>query len=209
MNYIQHLSAFYSRLYNDRLFTPHHISLYMAIFQAWNAAHFENPFHVSREELMRLSKIGSVNTYYRCLKDLHKWNLIEYQPSKLISVGSRIRCITFDTTTDTTTDIRVRHYIKHNKTILNITLKEVEKFFEKENFQIAEASRFFNHYEAKGWMMGNAQIQNWQAAAINWMSNAEKFKANEKPRTTTPKDTSGPKPGNLATTTGKKYDEPL
>jgi hypothetical protein len=215
MNYIKHLSSFYSRLHEHPELTPHHISLYMAIFQSWNAAHFKNPIHVNREELMRLSKIGSVNTYIRCLKELHSWNLICYEPSRNISIGSCVRIITFDNkgdhttdnisdnTTDNTTDRSSETALRHKP-----TQKAAEEFFKKENYDVAEAVRFYSHYEANGWMMGNVPIQNWQAAAINWMSKGYQFNSGDRPRPPLRK-IAKPKPGNLAATTVKKYDEPL
>lgn len=202
MNYIQHLSAFYSRLYTDQRFTPHHISLYMALFQLWNAARFEQSFPINRQEIMQLAKIGSVNTYLKCLKDLHKWGFLEYQPSKNICIGSRIRIISFDNTTDTP----VRHLNKQNKTGLNITLKEVTDFFKKKDIDASEATRFFNYYEAKGWMMGTSMIQNWEAAAVNWIGNADKFKNYEKPGANSPSKSQS---RNLSATTAKNYGEPL
>lgn len=210
MNYILHLSAFYAKVYTDARLTPHHISLYSAIFQQWNAVHFDNPFQVNRHELMKLSKIGSINTYHRCLKELHSWNFIEYQPSKIISVGSRIRIITFDTTTDILNEPRVRHYIKPNKNILNIpTITQVESFFKKERFPEHQAKLFFNHYQATGWMMGKNEIKNWEAAAINWISNSEKFASKRKAYSIEPKSEKLNKVNSLSASTNKKYDEPL
>jgi hypothetical protein len=53
----------------------------MALFQFWNLNLFENPFPVSREEVLRLCKIRTLNTYHNCLHDLNQWGYIKYQPS--------------------------------------------------------------------------------------------------------------------------------
>ena len=204
MNYIQHLNTFYTKLYHDKRLTPHHISLYMALFQLWNQCLFAEDFQINRMEVMQLSKIGSVNTYVRCLRELTQWQYVVYIPSKKISVGSIIRMITFDHTNDTS----LRHSNKQFKTLQTIqpSSEQIFKFFEKEKFPAAEANKFFNHYQANGWMIGQNPIQNWQAAAINWMLNAEKFKPYEKPQRTHKKDHSA---GHLNASTGKQYDEPL
>lgn len=45
-----------------------------------------------------------------------------------------------------------------------------------------EAERFWNYYEANGWVQGRGKsIKNWKAAARNWMKNAGKYDQ-KKPR---------------------------
>jgi hypothetical protein len=78
MNYIRHLYAFYHQVKRDDRLSPTHVSLYLAIFQYWNYNRFQNPFRIDKDELMLLSKIGSKNTYYKCLKDLHSYRYIIY-----------------------------------------------------------------------------------------------------------------------------------
>lgn len=53
----------------------------MAIFQYWNANHFRNPVSISRQELMKISKICAKATYHKCIKDLHTFGYIQYIPS--------------------------------------------------------------------------------------------------------------------------------
>lgn len=81
MNYILHLSAFFSYVKADNRLTCAHVSLYMALFQYWNYNRFRNPFPVYRDNIMQLSKIGSKDSYYRCIKDLHQAGYIFYNPS--------------------------------------------------------------------------------------------------------------------------------
>jgi hypothetical protein len=80
----------------DSRITPFHISLYMALFRRWNLNFFKNPVSVSRDELMKLSKIGSVNTYIKCLKELDQFGFIRYQPSYNPHRGSLVYLFTFD-----------------------------------------------------------------------------------------------------------------
>ncbi|NDP20384.1 MAG: transcriptional regulator [Paludibacter sp.] len=81
MNYILQLSGFFQRVAVDNRLNPTHISLYMAIFQFWNAERFQNPVSISRQELMRISKISAKATYHKCIKDLHNFGYIQYLPS--------------------------------------------------------------------------------------------------------------------------------
>jgi hypothetical protein len=81
MNYILQLSGFFQRVAADNRLNPTHVSLYMAIFQFWNAERFQNPVSISRQELMRISKISAKATYHKCIKDLHNFGYIQYLPS--------------------------------------------------------------------------------------------------------------------------------
>jgi hypothetical protein len=81
MNYILQLSGFFQKVAADNRLNPTHVSLYMAIFQYWNAERFQNPVSISRQELMRISKISAKATYHKCIKDLHTFGYIQYLPS--------------------------------------------------------------------------------------------------------------------------------
>ena len=100
MNYIRHLSGFFTRLAEDQRMTPYHISLYFALFQQWNVERFGDWFVISRSEMMQLSRIGSANTYARCIKELSDWGYISYTASSNLHSGSRVSCIRFDTAPD-------------------------------------------------------------------------------------------------------------
>jgi len=101
MNYIRHLNGFFARLAEDRRMSSYHISLYFALFQQWNADRFGEQFVITRAETMEISRLGSGNTYARCMKELSQWGYIQYIPSSNIHSGSRVSCIRFDTATDT------------------------------------------------------------------------------------------------------------
>jgi hypothetical protein len=104
MNYIRHLNGFFARLYEDKRMSSYHISLYFALFQQWNAQRFAEQFIISRAEMMELSRLGSMNTYARCMKELTEWGYITYIPSSNLHTGSRVTCIRFDTASDTAGD---------------------------------------------------------------------------------------------------------
>lgn len=101
MNYIKLLTAAFEKFYFDERLNPSHISLYMALFQAWNSCRFANEFFVNRKELMQIAKIGSNTTYHRCITDLHSWNYLSYFPSNNPFKGSKVKMIIFLPTGDT------------------------------------------------------------------------------------------------------------
>jgi hypothetical protein len=99
VNYILHLNKAFEKMNADRRLSPFHVSLYYSLFQYWNIAKFRNPISISRDDQMVASKIGSVNTYLRCLKELHSWGYIKYEPSYNPIKGSLVHLFIFDTST--------------------------------------------------------------------------------------------------------------
>jgi hypothetical protein len=69
----------------------------MALFQQWNMNMFKSPISISRSCTMPMSKIGSQNTYHKCLKDLNCWGYISYVPSRNPIKGSLVYLFSFDT----------------------------------------------------------------------------------------------------------------
>ena len=106
MNYIKHLTVAFEKM--DRLpdCSPFHLSLYIALFRFWNQNRFDNPLSVNRTDLMKAAKIGSVNTYGKCLKQLDSWKLIRYFPSHNIYQLSQFHVFAFDQEADTANDTR-------------------------------------------------------------------------------------------------------
>src|SRR5690554_105353 len=104
VNYIHHMESMLAKFANDQRITPWHTSLYLSLFQIWNRTHFKKEISIHRSELMKLSKIGSANTYAKCLRQLSEWKYIKYTPSKNQFIASKVHMFRFDTTTDTTSD---------------------------------------------------------------------------------------------------------
>lgn len=100
MNYIRHLTGFFDRAAKDYRLNATHISLYMAIFQLWNINRFKNPISISRSEIMELSKVSSKNTYHKCMKELHKYGYLRYDPSYHPLRGSWVYLFVFGTPVD-------------------------------------------------------------------------------------------------------------
>jgi hypothetical protein len=95
MNYIKHLTGFFEKVAIDKTLNPTHVSLYVALFQFWNCNRFKNPISISRDEVMRISKISSKATYHKCLRNLHTLGYINYEPSYNPFKGSHVFLFNF------------------------------------------------------------------------------------------------------------------
>ena len=95
MNYIKHLTGFFEKVAIDKTLNPTHVSLYVALFQFWKCNRFKNPISISRDEVMRISKISSKATYHKCLKNLHSLGYINYEPSYNPFKGSHVYLFNF------------------------------------------------------------------------------------------------------------------
>ena len=95
MNYIKHLTGFFDKVAKERSLNPTHVSMYVALFQFWNCNRFKNPISISRDEVMRISKISSKATYHKCLKNLHSLGYIKYEPSYNPFKGSQVYLFNF------------------------------------------------------------------------------------------------------------------
>lgn len=175
---------------------------------------------------MEISKIGSANTYTRCLKELHQFGYIKYSPSFSPIKGSLVDLYNFDkgtdkgidTSSDNSSEMVLRPSINnknHNKRVnietdnstdkkgkklklIRPDLQSVREYFMEKNVSEIEAEKFFNYYESNGWLVGGtAPMKNWQAAVRNWIINARKFTSPE------------PEKNKLSTTTEKDYEQPL
>jgi hypothetical protein len=96
VNYISHLNNFFERVKVDQTLSPLHVSLYLALFHYWNVHRFDNLFPVYRDDLMQLSKIGSKNTYHKCIRELHQAGYILYYPAPFKYLPVAITMIRFD-----------------------------------------------------------------------------------------------------------------
>ena len=111
MNYIFHLTGFYDKIQEDNRLNPTHISLYLALFQFWNLNRFRNPISISRNEMMKLSKISAFGTYHKCIKELQEFGYIEYNPAPNPDKGSLVTPWSFD----------------NSEQVQNLNLKRIKK----------------------------------------------------------------------------------
>jgi hypothetical protein len=78
------------RMSKDQRLIATHISLFSALFIQWQRNSFANPFAVTRRELMAFSKIASIATYHKCIRELDEYGYIRYQPSYHPKLGSQV-----------------------------------------------------------------------------------------------------------------------
>ena len=163
MNYIKHLTGFFDKVINDHTLNPTHISLYIALFQFWNCNRFRNPISISRDEVMRISKISSKATYHKCLKNLHALGYLRYEPSYNPYKGSMVFMFNFsdnlkpkskkkpinkpvegklNTSSNTTTEQAEVSYINNTNSTNNI--KSLKK---EEQIQNSDLENFNCHFE--------------------------------------------------------------
>jgi hypothetical protein len=223
MNYIKHLNKIMELFYEDNRLLSSHISMYMALFQVWNANRFLNPTSINRTEIMKAAKINSFSTYTKCLRELHEWQYLEYIPSHNPMHGTRIifynfctsDCKSKCTTTPTETvepTVQLLYINKSNKnkeseTAHAPTLEEVFIFFKGKEFPEQEAEKFYNYFQSNGWKVGGkTPMKDWQAAARNWMLNTGKFNTHDRTKQSSQQQ---PKAGKLHTGNDKDYSEPL
>ena len=227
MNYIKHLNGILEQFSKDNRLNPTHISLYLALFQIWNYNRFPKDFHINREEVMKISKIGSTATYHKCIKELSHWKYILYSPSHNPFKGSKVKLFNFESSykEDINLDRSLNEqalisYININKQNINfIKLEAIAKeklildFFKKENYPELEAKKFFNHYQGIGWKVGGkTKIVDWQATARSWMLKAEEMKLSPQVQRRTNNENDLPLnhfQDNLHVNQNKNYDEPL
>ena len=103
VNYLMHHKNSNLKLIELNLNSTH-ISLYNALFLIWNECGFDTELSINRNDVMKLSKIGSANTYTKCLKELHDNDMINYKPSFNPLIGSKINLYRFDNGSDNSSD---------------------------------------------------------------------------------------------------------
>lgn len=81
MDNLAQLTAYLHKVVSDRRLKPVHLSLTLAICDTWIKSNFEQPFRVSRSELMLSSRIRSNATYHKALKELLQSGYLKYTPS--------------------------------------------------------------------------------------------------------------------------------
>ena len=134
MNYIKHLTGFFNKIADENKLNPTHISLYLALFQCWNVNRFKNPTGISREEIMKASKINSNATYHKCMKELQTLGFIEYLPTFNPHSSSNVNMINFSEEAKTKTKLEPLTY-SNNEPVQKTTLSKNNKAIEQVNEQ--------------------------------------------------------------------------
>lgn len=212
MNYLKHLNAIFEKFRKDSRPNPTHLSLYFALVHLWNLHRFPEMFFLHRQDAMDLAKIGSRTTYHKCLRELHHWGYMYYDPSHNPLKGSRVKMFDFGTTSGqvkvrqrTSTGQAVVPLINNNKPLLNTnkqgnspSFENLEKYFETQGSDLREAKKFFDYYQKAGWRTkAGTPVKNWKQLVRAWLhKNANVYAVSEN------RD-------NLYTTKDKNYGKPL
>ncbi|MFI5137804.1 MAG: hypothetical protein ACHQIM_08245 [Sphingobacteriales bacterium] len=74
-------SKWVRKMGKDKRLLATHISLFTALFVQWQRNDFISPFPVTRKGLMGYSRIASIATYHKCIREPNGYGYIRYQPS--------------------------------------------------------------------------------------------------------------------------------
>jgi hypothetical protein len=78
------------RMSMDKRVLATHVSLFTSLFIFWQQDGFISPFAITRKTVMAFSKIASIATYHKCIRELDEYGYIHYQPSFHPAKGSLI-----------------------------------------------------------------------------------------------------------------------
>lgn len=87
--YLKQLVDFLIRASADHRIGPHHISLYIAIFQEWCVQDKERPVQVTSARLRAVAKLGRTK-YHKCMNELEAFGYIIYIRSCSPILGSLV-----------------------------------------------------------------------------------------------------------------------
>jgi hypothetical protein len=85
------ISVFFEAIRNDRRISVTHIGVYAALVEYWQENGFVNPMEAYSYEIMLLAKLSASTTYHKCIRDLHAYGYVHYEPSFKRNRPSRIR----------------------------------------------------------------------------------------------------------------------
>ena len=177
MKQSKNIISFFERVIEDDRLNPSHISMYVSLFQLWGSTHFQNSFRICREEVMKLSKIKSIATYHKCIKELCDAGFIIYLPSYDSYKGSLIEIIDFDIEqADRNNLLQNRKLLPKVKISFSVPMRyEVELYFIERDFTPFEADQFYSSYQSANWKLSKDKpMKCWRAAARNWISKVKK-----------------------------------
>ncbi|QEM06321.1 hypothetical protein DIU31_023395 [Mucilaginibacter rubeus] len=83
-------SKLLKRMSKDERLNATHVSLFTGLFVHWQRNGYANPFSITRKAMMTFSKIASIATYHKCIKELDEYGYIRYQPSYHPKLGSQV-----------------------------------------------------------------------------------------------------------------------
>jgi hypothetical protein len=97
VNEMSDIVVFMEDARGDPRIGPLHVSLYVAMSYCWLQQGGKESVEFTGKELMQIAKIAGGTPFYRCIKQLHEYGYIRYEPSfnpavksRAILVGSKV-----------------------------------------------------------------------------------------------------------------------
>jgi len=87
--YLRQLIGFLIRASCDPRLGPHHVALYIVLYQQWCLNNGKNPISVTQQNIRKLAKIGRT-TYHKCMRELEQLGYINYIRSYSPLLGSLV-----------------------------------------------------------------------------------------------------------------------
>ena len=75
----QHLSDFFETVSGDPRIGANHIVVYLALVNIWQIADCPNEIHIATYEMLQLTRIRSIDTYLKHVRELASFGYIRYQ----------------------------------------------------------------------------------------------------------------------------------
>ncbi|WP_231491873.1 hypothetical protein [Pedobacter sp. Leaf170] len=89
-SYHKRLRRYFAHASKQPHFFPTHLSMLIALVHCCNHNDPTLPFNVNRKMLMRFSRIKSVSTYHKNIRELKEGGFIRYKPSWHPKLGSEV-----------------------------------------------------------------------------------------------------------------------
>lgn len=93
--YLRQLIGFLIRASGDPGMGPHHVAVYMALFQQWCLNNAKNPIPVTQSRMREITKVGRT-TYHKCMRELEEYGYIKYVRSYSPVLGSLVYLVELD-----------------------------------------------------------------------------------------------------------------
>lgn len=173
MEHSKNIISFFGRIIQDEGLHTSHISMYVSLFQFWSLNHFQNPFRITRGGIMESSKIRSLATYHKCIKELHNAGFIIYTPSYDPYKGTLVQIINPECVESSQKKtVQGSKLLVQKENCIDVPIfYDVELYFNERNLPSAEAIKFYSYYESRNWKLSNENpMKSWHAAARNWIS---------------------------------------
>ncbi|WP_317897809.1 transcriptional regulator [Aurantibacillus circumpalustris] len=189
MNYIKHLSGFFDKVSKDDRLNPTHVSLYVSLFQFWNACRFSNPISISRNEAMKVSKINSKATYHKCMRELNDFGYLSYQPSYNPFKGSLVYLFNFQPAVnkvnkqpkiETSPELALNGYHTKNETSTELALNKHRTSSEQALVSYINNTNIINNTNSINKTKQQTRVNAKKENTLSKINNDLKFISNEK-----------------------------